>query len=122
MRPGLSIDEHFTRQVRTREERKPKWFLELILQGSVARFSLEPDDSGPSLYACLGEARSGDPNQDLACLVDRMASSGPRVLLNRGAYFLRQSLPSSHTYPTKNAFYEEITWMLWRAAQAEQGT
>jgi len=23
-------------------------------------------------------------------------------------------------YPSKNAFYEEITWMLWQAANARQ--
>jgi len=119
MRPGFSVDEHFASQIRTREERKPKWFLELILQGAVARYSLEPDVSGPSLYACLGESASGDSDRDLACLVDRMVTANPRVLLNRGAYFLKQSPPSNHTYPTKNAFYEEITWMLWRAAQTD---
>jgi hypothetical protein len=38
-----------------------------------------------------------------------------------GAYLLRADPPTSHTYPSRNAFYEEIAWMLWQAAKRDRG-
>ena len=42
----------------------------------------------------------------------------PHAIVNRGAYFLRENSASVFEYPSKHAFHEEITWMLWQMANA----
>ena len=43
----------------------------------------------------------------------------PQALTNRGVYFLRENPTTVFGYPSKNAFYEEMTWVLWEAATAK---
>jgi hypothetical protein len=38
----------------------------------------------------------------------------PRELVNRGACYFREQREEPFAYPSKNAFYEEIAWLLWR--------
>ena len=42
----------------------------------------------------------------------------PQAKLNRGAEALRAKAPEILSYPSKNAFYEEIVWMLWQMKKA----
>ncbi len=121
-RPGflrdVTSEEPLTvREVRTREQRAERWMLEIVLARAVARFSLEVGDAAPLLFRCLGEERTEDVAENLGRLVRQLAARAPQALQNRGAYFLRQEPATVFSYPSKNAFYEEITWMLWRSLQ-----
>ena len=43
-----------------------------------------------------------------------LAQFAPHAGLNRGADALLRATPEIFSYPTKNAFHEEIVWMLWQ--------
>ena len=96
-----------------REERGLELTLELVLTNGVARFSLE--SSAPVIFRCLGERQTNDLGENFRLLVHDLAQAAPKAMLNRGAWFLRQSPPTLFEYPSKNAFFEEIIWMMHRA-------
>jgi hypothetical protein len=102
-----------------REERGHELMLELVLTNGVARFSLMTDGASPLLFRCLGDRQSRDQFQNFQLVVDELAKAAPRALLNRGAWSLRQTPPTLFAYPSKNAFFEEIIWMLHRAKSAQ---
>jgi len=39
-------------------------------------------------------------------------------MVNGGAYFLRGNTTTVFEHPGKNAFYEEMIWMLWQVTNA----
>jgi len=106
---------------RQREVRVRRRFIELLLAGGVARFTLEVEANPQMLFQALGNERGSEIEANLVLLLRRLSAAAPAVLLNRGAYLLRGDPPSSHVYPSRNAFYEEIIWMLWQSAKRLQG-
>jgi hypothetical protein len=109
----------WSRRTELREERAQELTLELVLTNGVARFSLMADGASPLLFRCLGDRQSAGPFQNFQLVVDELAKASPRALLNRGAWSLRQTPPTLFAYPSKNAFFEEIIWMLHRAKSAQ---
>ena len=109
------------RGTRQREVRVRRRFIELILSRGVARFTIEVEANQQLLFQALGDRRTCDLELNLALLVRQLSAAAPNLLLNRGAYLLRADPPTSHTYPSRNAFHEEITWMLWQAAKRDRG-
>ncbi len=107
-------------RIDVREERAWTMTLELVLTRGVARFSLMVAGSAGALYRCLEERQTGDPRENLRLLVERLAQASPQAMLNRGAWSLRQSPPTLFEYPSKNAFFEEMIWMMHRASQARE--
>jgi hypothetical protein len=59
-----------------------------------------------------------DPAANFTLLVQDLAKYAPHAQLNRGAHHLREGVAEALRYPSKNAFFEEITWLLWRLRQA----
>jgi hypothetical protein len=108
------------REIHEREGRVQRRFIELILGQARARLTVEVDAHGHLLFQVLGEERGSDPSRNLAMLVRRLAVAVPGALLNRGAYLLRAEPPVTHVYPSRNAFQEEIIWMLWQMARRER--
>lgn len=106
---------------RQREVRVRRRFIELILTGGVARFTIEVEANPQLLFQALGEERVVEIEANLALLIRRLSAAAPAVLVNRGAYLLREDPPSTHVYPSRNAFYEEIIWMLWQSAKRLRG-
>lgn len=94
--------------------------LELILANGVARFSLVVAGAAPNIFRCLEAGQERDPVMNLGMLVAELAKAAPGAMLNRGAWALRQETPSLFSYPSRNAFFEEITWMLHRALKAKE--
>lgn len=95
----------------TRERATEKPLLEIVLTGGVQRFLVEV---APPLFACLGERKRADTWENFTLLVRDLLEHAPQALPNRGAFCLRQEPPARFTYPSRNAFNEEIVWMLWR--------
>ena len=121
---GLRMQlEDFDRaqSARQREVRVRRRFMELILSRGVARFTIEVEANQRFLFQVLGDRRTADLEANLGLLVRQLSAAAPSLLLNRGAYLLRADPPTSHTYPSRNAFYEEIVWMLWQAAKRDRG-
>lgn len=118
-RYGRHGEVHYDTEVEfsTKEERNAHLVLELVLTGAVARYTLKADDKSPLLFTCLGERRTRDLPGNFALLVKEFCKFAPHAGLNRGAYCIREDSADMFAYPTKNAFYEEITWLLWRMRQ-----
>jgi len=106
---------------RQREVRARRHFVEILLARGQARMTLEVDANAHLLFEALGERRTQDLTRNLAQLVNAIGTRAPRLLMNRGSFLLRQEPPTCFLYPTRNAFYEEITWMLWQAAKNNYG-
>jgi hypothetical protein len=92
--------------------------LDLMLTEGVTRFSLLADGANPVLFRSLGADQDPEVTTNFTRLVGRLADRAPQAMLNRGAWSLRQSPPVWFDYPSKNAFFEEILWMLHRLRQA----
>jgi hypothetical protein len=89
--------------------------LEIVLMRGVMRFQTRADKF---LFAYLGERKQQGSPANFALLVRDVMKFAPQTLVNRGAYLLREETASLLEYPSKNAFYEEITWMLWQQGSA----
>lgn len=96
---------------RTREESVFKPRLEILLSGGVQRFQIE---SGKALFNYLGERRTKTELENFTLLVRDLLHFAPHALPNRGAFLLKQEPPQLFSYPSKNAFSEEIIWLLWK--------
>lgn len=99
-----------TTMVSTVEERNEHLLLEIIVSGAVLRYSASADKLR---WDYLGDRRSRKLAQNFGLLLRDLAAFAPGALLNRGAFFLKQD-DNAFRYPSKNAFFEEISWLLWR--------
>jgi len=99
----------------TKERRVTQLLLEIVLAGSVMRFQIQADKF---LFRYLGDRLSANAADNFALLVQDLMNCAPHALVNRGAFSIRENPTVVFGYPSKNAFYEEMTWMLWQAANA----
>ena len=104
-------------EVSHREERKYHLMLEIILNRAVLRYSVTADKFN---FLYLGPRKTPSVQKNFELLVQDLASSAPQAQLNRGALAIKDQA-ELFSYPTKNAFFEEITWLLWRMAQSAKG-
>ena len=96
---------------RSKEAERYHWMLELVLSGGVARYSLTADDF---VFNHLGARLTKDLAHNFRLLVEDLAQFAPHAGLNRGAFGLCERTDQVFPYPSKAAFFEELTWMLWR--------
>jgi hypothetical protein len=92
------------------EERNSRLLLEIVVSGAVLRYSVSAEKFR---FDYLGGRRTKNLPENFALLVQDLTALAPHAMLNRGTYFLKQN-ENLFPYPTKNAFFEEITWLLWR--------
>ena len=92
------------------EKQNDHMLLEIIVSGAVLRYSASAEKLR---FGYLGERRTKSLPQNFALLVQDLTAFAPNAMLNRGAFFLKQN-ENLFSYPSKNAFFEEITWLLWR--------
>lgn len=91
--------------------------LELFSRDGSHRFSLLAEELD---YGFLGQRCSSDRAANVATLVRDLAAMAPQAGLNRGAWHLTQASDHWVHYPTRHAFFEELTWMLWRSRAVEE--
>jgi hypothetical protein len=93
-----------------------RWFIDLVIARGAGRFTLEPE---PVL---LGNALGRPPGRDLVpatrALLSAMAEKAPHLWLNGGASALLGS-QTVDDYPSRNAYHEEIVWLLWQMGQSK---
>ncbi|MFN7140252.1 MAG: hypothetical protein ACK4UN_13030 [Limisphaerales bacterium] len=99
----------------TREEHRFQFLLEIILTRSVLRYSVTVDK--PMLFQYLGSQFNPKLEQSFGILVRHLLQFAPQAALNRGAYYFRENASEAFSYPSKNAFHEEIIWLLWKMQQ-----
>jgi len=92
------------------EEQNNHLLLEIVVSGAVLRYSVSAEKFR---FDYLGERRTRSFPENFALLVQDLAAFAPHAMLNRGAFFLKQN-ENLFPYPSKNAFFEEITWLLWK--------
>lgn len=100
----------------SKEESNFRYMLEIIVSRAVLRYTVEVDKS--FLGAFLGMRFDRDLAKSFGLTVRDLLQFIPHAATNRGAYYLRENSPEPFSYPSKNAFYEEITWLLWRMQQS----
>ena len=102
-------------EANTREERNEHLGLEIVLSRAVLRYSITADKFN---FGYLGERRSKNLPENFALLVQDLAKFAPHAAVNRGAFYLREKTDQIFPYPSKNAFFEEIIWLLWQLAKS----
>jgi hypothetical protein len=85
--------------------------LELVLNGGVARYSMIADEF---VFNHLGARLTKEMAGNFEMVVRELAENAGHAGLNRGAFLICQGEKEIFTYPGKAAFFEEITWFLWR--------
>lgn len=98
---------------RSRETSSENLVLDVILRRAVFRFHIE---GARFNYSGLGARKTGDTPADFALLVGELCRCAPHALVNRGVFQLREGA-APMSYPSRNAYHEEIAWLLWRASQ-----
>jgi hypothetical protein len=101
-----------------KEEQNQHLLLEIFLREGSGRFSV---DGAEFTYDHLGGRLTDDPAVNFVFLVQDLVRNAPHAGLNRGACAACQKPPELFPYPSKQAFQEELTWMLWRIGQLEAG-
>ena len=99
----------------TREERNFHMLGEVVIAGGALRYSFTADKFN---FAGLGERNMGSMVANFSLFVRDLIQFSPNVVLNRGAEAMRANATEVLSYPSKNAFYEEIVWMLWQMKKA----
>jgi hypothetical protein len=98
----------------TAEKRHDRWMAEVITRGAAMRCHFEAQTAGQILFHYLEGRRTGDVAENFTLLAQDLCSHAPAAAINRGAYYLREGNANVLTYPGRNAFYDEIVWLLWR--------
>jgi len=109
---GISYDT--VADVKSRPESSYRLLLEVILVGATLRSTIPPAEFS---FNCLGSRQTKSLPQNVTLLVQALAQFAPHAGLNRGAFFSCEMADQLFSYPSKNAFYEEIIWLLWRTSQ-----
>ncbi len=85
--------------------------LEIVLRDAMTRYSI---DANAFVFDYAGRSLTQDVPTNFALLVQDIAKFAPHAGLNRGAVLLCKEVEEVFTYPSRAAFMDEITWMLWR--------
>jgi hypothetical protein len=103
-------------ETRTRERLNDHLVAEILVGRAVARYSLRADEFN---FGSLGPRRTDSLPQNFVRLVQDLVEHAPHAALNRGAYYIRENAAELFAYPSKNAFFEELTWLLWQMGRAQ---
>lgn len=109
---GISYDTVSNSKVK--EEARHCLMLEIVLAGGVSRYSVTADDF---VFNHLGPRLTDDTRKNFSLLVQELAQHAPHAGLNRGAFLVCERANQLFAYPSKAAFFEELTWMLWRVGK-----
>lgn len=95
----------------TREERNFHLLGEIIIAGAALRYSFTADKFH---FMTLGQRTTDGPVGNFCRFIRDLIQFAPHAGLNLGAAAMRTQPPELFSYPTKNAFHEEIIWRLWQ--------
>jgi len=95
----------------SREEQNFHLLAEIIVAGGSLRYSLQADKFN---FDYLGARKASETEANFALLIRDLAQFATAALLNLGAEAIQKGSPDGFTYPSQNAFTEEIVWSLWQ--------
>ncbi len=102
-------------ETRTHEEQHFHLLGEIIITGTALRYSFNADKFS---FFGLGERNMENTAANFSLFVRDLIQFSPNAKLNRGAEALRADATNIFPYPSKNAFCEEIVWILWQMKKA----
>jgi hypothetical protein len=115
-RPGSHVTSYAPEyETRIHEERRFHLLGEIIITDAALRYSFTADKFN---FAGLGDRNMENTVANFSLFVRDLIQFSPNAVLNRGAEALRANATEILSYPSKNAFYEEIVWMLWQMKKA----
>jgi len=91
--------------------------MEIVLAGGAARYELDAVQF-PFRYAVDRPELS--MREKFVWLVREISTRATRAILNRGASDVRHGVQLVRGYPSRQAFLEEIIWLLWNATRRSQ--
>lgn len=91
--------------------------LEIVLSGSAARYEVNADEF-PFKYAL--DRPDLSTVQKFVWLVREISRRATGALLNRGARDVQEGTELVRGYPNHQVFNDEMTWLLWNAAQTNR--
>jgi len=109
-RAGVTANNH-TNDAKSRPDLRYHLMLDIVLRDGVTRYSVDASDF---VFDYAGTGFTQDVPTNFALLVQDLAKFAPHAGLNRGAVLLCKQAEEVFAYPSKAAFFDEITWMLWR--------
>lgn len=110
--------QDFLTEGRSRDSAQFHLMLEVVLSGGVSRYSLIADEF---VFNHLGGRLTNDTAQNFSLLVRDLAEFAPHAGLNRGAFLICENAKEIFPYPSKPAFFEELTWFLWLTSRVAAG-
>jgi hypothetical protein len=110
------VSLHFETDTYTREEENVRLVGEVFVAGGAMRYSFEAQKFN---FIGLGTRRTGNLPQDFTTLVRDLCQHSTHAGLNRGSAAIRAGHSEFFTYPSRNAFQEEIIWLLWQTRKPQ---
>ena len=98
-------------------ETRSQLILEIVLTGGAARYEVNAD-AFPFKFAL--DRPDLSTVQKFVWLVREISRRAIGALLNRGARDVREGAELVRGYPSRQAFNDEMTWLLWNAAQTNR--
>lgn len=95
----------------SREEQNFHLLAEIFVASGTLRYSLQADKFS---FDYLGARKVQNTAVNFASLIRDLAQYGTNATLNQGAEAIQNGAASGFTYPSQNAFGEEIVWSLWQ--------
>lgn len=111
---GSGITYDTIEEARSKEEKTFHLLADIFLVDGERRFNI---GAGNFDFGYLDKRLSDNLFTNLAYFVQDLTQFAPHAGLNRGAFLLAHQGGELFRYPSKAAYYEEMTWMLWRASQ-----
>jgi hypothetical protein len=105
-----------TTEYKTEEQRNVRLLLELFLTGARVIYTVNVESKMPFRY--LGSRVTGDVGSAITMVMQDLAKIAPQTVFNRGAFCFREQVPHTWNYPSKNAFANESSWLLWQLKKA----
>lgn len=91
--------------------------LEIVLTGGVARYEVNADEF-PFKYAL--DRPDLSPVQKFVWLAREIIRCATGAIRNRGARDVHEGTELVRGYPSRQVFTDEMTWLLWNAAQTNR--
>ncbi|MBN9694102.1 MAG: hypothetical protein J0M24_28005 [Verrucomicrobia bacterium] len=111
--PGIPLSS--IPETTTQERQVWRWGADLFLKNVPLRFILRPD---PLEIIQPEPITIADPTIRFLELIRSLSQHTPMALTNRVVYALREGHSDTLRYPSRNAYQEEMIWILWRLRQA----
>lgn len=110
--PAYGIWPRRTAESRRKVEAESQLLLELVLAGGAARYALDAAQF-PFKYAL--DQPGWSLREKFVWLVREIGRRATRAVLNRGAGDVREGIQLVRGYPNRQAFLDEMLWLLWHA-------